>query len=25
LLVAGLWKLIVDVLIFGVPDRPGAA
>jgi hypothetical protein len=22
LVVSGLWKLVVDVLIFGVPDRP---
>lgn len=25
LVVAGLWKLVVDVLIFGAPDRPGSA
>lgn len=25
LVVAGVWKLVVDVLIFGVPDRPDSA
>lgn len=25
LVVAGVWKLVVDILIFGVPDRPDSA
>lgn len=25
LIVAGVWKLVVDVLIFGVPDRPDSS